>query len=129
MADTRTPKSAADEVLLHALGLDDRHVLPWRNSYVSGAEPGPDVLAAVAAGHMVEARAPGYLAAGDRAWLVTAAGKVHALRIHAKQHRARQAETPAHKRRSKDRYTAWLSADIGVSFGDWLRWRMYEGMR
>ena len=127
-----TQTSAADEVVLHALGLDDRHDVPWRNGYVTGADPEADVLAAVAAGHMVEARAPSYLPTGDRAWLVTAAGKAHALSIHAEQHRARHAEhakLQAHKRRSKDRYSAWLRADTGVPFCDWLRWRMYEGER
>lgn len=121
--------SAADEVILHALGLNDRHDVPWRNHYVTGDDPAPEVLAAVAAGHMVEARAPGFLAKGDRCWLVTKAGRTHALRLRAEQRRAREAERaklPAHKRRSKDRYMAWIHADIGVSFGDWLRWGMYR---
>jgi hypothetical protein len=105
-------------ILLHTLGLDARHTTPWRNHYVTGAED-PEVAALVAAGLMEPARRPGFLADDDRVFRVTTEGE-----SVARVERARLYPKPS---RSAARYDAWLAGDgCGVSFGEFLKRRMYQ---
>ena len=106
--------------LLHALGLDKLHPEPWRNHFVAGEghHDLPAIERLVAEGLMERARTPGFLAPGDMVFRATARGenvaRVENRRLH---------PPPS---RSERRYDAWLRADIGVTFGEWLRGRMYE---
>ena len=66
------------EVLMHALGLDERRREPWRNHYVTSADD-PDVAQLVALGFMAQTRTPGFLPDGDRNFIVTDAGTREAV--------------------------------------------------
>ncbi len=66
------------EVLMHALGLDERRREPWRNHCVTGADD-PDVAQLVALGFMQPTIRPGFIPATDRVYHVTDAGRVEAI--------------------------------------------------
>ncbi len=111
-------KPAAFDILIHTLGLDDRHRAPWRNQYVTGAtDPAMDEL--VAAGFMEPVRRPGWLAAEDYPYRATDAGKVAAVAEN-----ERRNPKPS---RSRRRYLHYLEvADAyGCSFGEYLRHKQY----
>lgn len=110
------------EVLLHALGLDERRREPWRNHYVTDAAD-PRVVDLVALGFMAQTRTPGFLAEGDRNFIVTEAGKIEALA-------ANDRLNPPPKRAAA-RYRAWHdsgAADAGITFGDFLKHKLYQRM-
>ncbi|TAL41403.1 MAG: hypothetical protein EPN91_10840 [Salinibacterium sp.] len=113
------PKAA--DVLLHTLGLDERHHEAWRNHYVTG-DNDPVIAGLVAAGLMEPARAPGFLAPEDRVFRVTDEGKLVAAVERRRRHPP--------KKRSAARYDHYLNvADaLGVSFGEYLKRRMYQGV-
>jgi hypothetical protein len=112
---------AALGTLLHLLGLDERHKVPWRNHYVTGATVGPAIEALLEAGLVEEARRPGFLPETDRVFVATQAGK-EAARA---EHRRRFPKLT----RGEARYRHWLdySDATGVSFAEYLRRGLYRG--
>lgn len=101
-------------VLQHALGLDAYGRGTWyRNHYVcSPGHHGYDACEAhVLAGRMVR-HEPRPLFGGDYCFVVTDAGKDY-VREHS--------PPPPKLTRSQRRYLAWINADCGVSFGEWLK--------
>lgn len=104
--------------MLHALGLDQWHAVPYRNHYVTSAED-PEIAPLVTEGLMVEVPAPAFLPPGSRVFLATDAGKRAALAEHKRRY------PPPPKARA--RYLHWLDiADVcDVKFGEYLRRRMY----
>ena len=70
--------SAALDIVIHTVGLDDRRREPWRNHYSTGSD---DALMAelVAAGLMESVSRPGWLAAEDFPYRATEVGKVVAI--------------------------------------------------
>lgn len=111
--------SAARDIVIHTLGLDDRRREPWRNHYITGAD---DALMAelVAAGLMEPVRRPGWLAAEDFPYRATEAGKIAAIAENEKRN-----PKPS---RSRARYLHYLyRADAyGCSFGEYLRRGLYK---
>lgn len=111
--------SAALDIVIHTLGLDDRRREPWRNHYITGAD---DALMAelVAAGLMEPVRRPGWLAAEDFPYRATEAGKIAAIAENEKRN-----PKPS---RSRARYLHYLyRADAyGCSFGEYLRRGLYK---
>ena len=67
------------EVLMHALGLDERRRTPWRNHYVVGDHRADRVAQLVALGLMQPTIRPGFIPATDRVYHVTDAGRVEAI--------------------------------------------------
>ena len=67
------------EVLMHALGLDERRRTPWRNHYVVGDHRADRVAQLVALGFMAQTRTPSFLPDGERNFIVTDAGRVEAI--------------------------------------------------
>ncbi len=108
------PTKQAD-ILLHTLGLDERHPDAWRNHYVTG-DNDADINALVAAGLMEKTRTPGFLAPEDRNYRVTDAGRV----VAAVERRRR------HPPKKRTRYDQWLDRDCAETFGEFLRQRMYR---
>lgn len=106
------------DALLHALGLDERHAVPWRNYYVPRGDD-PVIMPLVAAGLMAEVRAPAFLSKGARVFVATDAGKRAALVEHRRRY------PPPSKYRA--RYLHWLDISdcCDVTFGEYLRRRMY----
>lgn len=106
-------------ILQHALGLDDYGMTragercpdeTYRNFYA--ADDNDDLLALVEAGLMVR-HAPRDGGVCDYpVFVVTAAG-----RAHVREHSPR----PPRRTRSQRRYAAFLDADTGLSFGEWLK--------
>ena len=103
--------------LLHTLGLDGRHATPWRDRYVTSATD-PEILPLVDAGLMRRGRSPGFLDPAHVVFVSTEAGRVAAIAEN-----ARRNPKPS---RSKARYLDWLALDGMVSFGEYLKRRMYE---
>ncbi|WP_437310096.1 hypothetical protein [Sorangium sp. So ce388] len=104
-------------VLQHALGRDERGKSPrggdYRNHFCAG-EGHSDFTAcrdAVTQGLMVE-HPPRAISGGDYIFTVTDAGKAYVA-----------ANSPREPKltRGQRRYRAWLDADCGVTFGEWLR--------
>lgn len=80
-----------------------------------------DIVFAVDRGLVEEGRSPGFLAAGDRTFRATEAGRAVALAENARQN------PPA--RPSKRRYLHWLRlSDVlpDLSFGEYLRRKLYN---
>lgn len=103
------------EILQHALGLDPhgRRSEAARNYFVTGSG-GVDhlhCLALVGLGYMIR-RTGSALTGGDDIFCVTAEGR-----------EATKAATPkpAPLSRSQRRYLAFLTADSGLTFGEWLK--------
>jgi hypothetical protein len=110
--------------LLHMLGLDADRRTPWRNHYVTGADPGPELQQLIEQGLVERMRRPGFLPEDDRVFRATDAGIAAALAENARRH----PPLTRSQARAKARYRAWLDADLDMSFGDWLkaggyRWR------
>lgn len=101
-------------ILQHSLGVDQygRGDM-YRRHYVVG--PGCDGYEACKAlvddGLMTE-RPASALSGGSSVFLVTEAGKRYVIE---------HSPPPPKLTRSQKRYRAWLQADCGISFGDWLR--------
>lgn len=102
------------KILQHALGLDEYgRGNMYRNRFVTGAGGAdhPTCMALVDLGFMTR-RANVELFGGDDIFTVTEAGKRAAVR-----------ESPAPPKLSpgKQRYEAYLAADTGATFGEWLK--------
>ena len=96
-------------IIQHSLGVDEYGLgRMYRNHYCGGAE---QCRPLVALGYMVEHR-PSELTGGDPLFTVTEAGKRTMLEACPK---------PPKLTRSQHRYQAFLSADSGITFGEWLR--------
>lgn len=109
--------------LLHMLGLDAKHIEPWRNHYV-GMGTEAELQPLLADGLIEEVPRPGFCPEGDRVFRATPAG----IRAAAAE-RARRYPPPS---RAKARYDGWLTiADCfpDLRFGDYLRRRMYDERR
>lgn len=115
-----TLPDAQARILLHTLGLDGRHREPYRNRYVTGAEPVPEIDALVSAGLMAPARRPGFLPADDRVFVVTTEGRAVAQREH------RRLYPPPSRARA--RYLHWLDVSdaCGMTFRDYLAQKLYS---
>ena len=113
------------EVLMHALGLDERRRdLGRRNQYVTAADD-PDVAQLVTLGLMAPTRTPSFLPDGERNFIVTDAGKREALA-------ANDRINPVPKMTaSARRYRLWMDSgadDCGITFGDFLKLKLYQRM-
>jgi hypothetical protein len=101
-------------ILQHATGMDAHGRFPhgeYRNYYVAGGDSEAPCRELVALGLMTEGMRNA-LTGGEQCFHVTRAG------IRA----AQEASPPAPKlTRAQRRYRAWLRADCGLSFGEWLR--------
>lgn len=103
-------------VLQHALGRDEhgksRNGRDYRNHFCAGDGSADFATCreAVAQGLMAE-HPPRALSGGDYTFTVTDAGKAYVV-----------ANSPPEPKltRGQRRYRAWLDADCGVSFGEWL---------
>jgi hypothetical protein len=103
-------------ILQHALGLDDYGVgRAYRNHYVTNEESDSFALcqAHVEAGRM-ERHGPSEMYGGGTSYcfVVTETGR---------QYVAERSQKPPRLTRSQRRYRAYLQADCGLSFGEWLR--------
>lgn len=104
-------------ILRHALGIgDDGRGTTYRNHFVTGAgsKDYADCIALVKRGDMIR-RDGNALTGGDFVFYVTDQGRA-----------AARPAAPERLTRSQRRYLAFLDADSGMSFGEWLR---YEGRR
>jgi hypothetical protein len=100
-------------ILQHSLGLD-RHGRgrAYRNRYVAGSDDAPKCEALVEVGLMQRRRVLAELTGDLPLYMVTPAGEAY-VRAHS---------PPAPKlSRSQRRYEAFLNADCGLPFGEWLR--------
>ena len=109
-----TPKHL--NILRHALGLDDNgRGNQYRNHFLTGPESSDwdDCNALVSEGMMTRFP-PREIFGGDFCFLVTAAGRcvVNAA-----------APPPLKLSRGRRRYLAFLNADCGLKFGEWLKTR------
>lgn len=103
-------------ILQHALGLDQYgHGIQYRNHFCtgSGSTDFDDCRALVADGLMTE-RAGNALSGGDSVFQVTPAG-IDYVALSSPQRPPEPKLT-----RSQKRYRAWLKADCGLSFAEWL---------
>lgn len=101
-------------ILQHSLGLDEYgRGKPYRNHYCIGERcDGFDLCRdAVAQGFMQE-HAPREISGGDYIFTVTDAGRAY-VREHS--------PAPPKLTRSKQRYLAFVDADCGLTFGEWLK--------
>ena len=103
-----------DRLLWHALGLSHHcgTTEPHRNHYVTGPAAGP-ILDLVRGGLMEECDLRSWMEASSRLFVVTAAGREHALRTF---HEAAPKLT-----RSQRRYRRYLNEDSSLTFGEWLK--------
>lgn len=113
---------AAEDVLLHTLGLTRRDSTAYRDYFVAG--PGhPDsahLETLEASGLMERRRRPGFLPEDSHAWGTTAEGKALAAELHRKRFPPLT--------RSQKRYQQWLDERefSDEPFGNWLRRRAYR---
>lgn len=102
-------------ILQHATGMDAHGQFPdgrYRNYYVAGGSSEARCRELVGLGLMREGRSSA-LTGGEPCFHVTDAG------IQA----AQDASPPPPKlTRAQRRYRAWVKADCGLSFGEWLRY-------
>jgi hypothetical protein len=107
------------EILRHSLGLGTRSSEAWRNHFVCdpGALDHADCVALVQAGFM-ERRPSSALTGGMDCFVVTASGR---------DHEARNRPREPMLTRAQKRYQAFLDADSGLPFGEWLRYRPRGG--
>lgn len=109
------------DVLIHMLGLNAEHRECWRNHYVAGSGPEPELDALVADGLVVLARSPSFLVDGDRVFIATERGKNVA--------RAENNRRNPPPNRGRARYLAWLRlSDVwdDLTFGAYLRRKLYN---
>lgn len=123
MSATNTKRDESLHILQHALGLDDfgvgkggRHPFnTYRNHYVASldGDHGALLMAHVDAGRMIR-RGPNELYGGGDSYcfVVTDVGRVYVRDNSPK---------PPKLTRAQRRYRAWLKADCGLSFGEWLQ--------
>lgn len=113
---------AAEDVLLHTLGLSRRDSTAYRDHFVAG--PGhhanQHLVDLEAAGLMERRRRPGFLPEDSQVWGTTADGKALAAQLHRKRF-----PPPS---RSQQRYLQWLDeTDLtNEPFGAWLRRGAYK---
>ncbi len=110
------------EVLMHALGLDERRREPWRNHYVTGTD-NPNVEQLIERGFMAQTRTPGFLPDGDCNFIVTEQGKREAIEANYR------INPPPRLTRGARRYRLWIDSgadDCGISFRDFLKHKLYE---
>lgn len=105
----------AEDTLLHTLGLGRRNGDAWRNHFIGST---PEIVELVAAGLMEKVNDGSPLSGGDPVFRATAAGKARAREIRAREYPKLS--------RSKARYQAWLDADSGLKFGEWLKLGCYR---
>ncbi len=99
-------------ILRHALGIDDAgRGATYRNHFVTGVGSAdhPHCIELVDSGHM-ERHAGNELTGGDDLFTVTESGLQVARPL-----------LPERMTRSQRRYRAYLDADSGLHFGEWLR--------
>lgn len=109
--------SAADtardlHVLRHSLGINQAG-RSYRNHFCAG--PGHhdyDTCSALVDRGFMQRHAARTISGGDEIFTVTAAGR---------QFVADNAPPPPKLTRGQRRYRAWLEADCGLEFGDWLK--------
>lgn len=98
-------------ILRHALGIrDDGRGATYRNHFVTGEDSAahPHCMELVDSGHM-ERHASNELTGGDDLFTATESG----LQAARPQH-------PERMTRGQRRYRAYLDADSGLHFGEWL---------
>ena len=105
------------EILQHALGLDGygrRTRGTFRNGFVTNAGGDDHVVCTelVEAGLMERRPCNRELTGGGDFFSVTRAGERYV---------AENSPKPPKLTRSQSRYQAWLDADCGMKFGEWLR--------
>lgn len=110
-------KSTQIALLHHMLGLSADNQSPSRNHFVAGAgsEDGAELSAMLDAG-LVKRCAPSEISGGDPWYQATHEGIAAAMAALP----AKRALSPA-----KRRYKAFLRSDTGLTFGEFLRRRMY----
>jgi hypothetical protein len=103
-------------IVQHSLGCDQYgRGTRYRNHFCASSGPGSNVgvcESLVAQGLMRERRSPSFVPSDMRTFHVTDEG------IAAME---RESPSPPKVSRSKARYAAFLAADCGLSFGEWLR--------
>ena len=114
-------RDASLHILQHALGLDDYgRGKAYRNHFVTGPEcDNWDLcMGHVEAGRM-ERHEPRTIFGGGAhcCFTVTEAGRDHVRSTSPK---------PPKRSRSKRRYEAWLDADSGLTFFEWLKAKRYK---
>ncbi len=99
-------------ILLHSLGLT-RGTAIYRNHFVTGvgSHDHPACMSLVAGGFMRKHK-PSLLTGGDDCFTVTEAGQAYAIK---------HAPKPPKLTRSQQRYQAYLDADCGTTFFEWLK--------
>lgn len=110
------PSAAAKAALLHMLGLDADHVVPWRNHYVSAPDD-PVMAELVALGLASRTTRPAFVPTSDAVWRATAAGEAVA------------AQWRPRRTRSQERYHHFLGvrdAYGDLTFAAYLRGRLYR---
>lgn len=105
-------------ILQHSIGADQYGRIVrggGRNHFVTGegSKDHADCMALVSAGLMTR-RGGSAISGGDDIFHVTAAGKEHV---------ARHSAAAPTLTRSQRRYGAFLDADCGLTFGEWLKTR------
>lgn len=122
-------KDTSQEILLvlqHALGRDQYGrrnpglAEDYRNHFCAGGKDVATCRGAVALGLMEERLVARTLSGGDPTFVVTDEGK---------RYIATHSPAPPKMSRAKKRYDHWLGVRdaIGMSFGEYLKQRMYEG--
>ena len=113
MSDDRLT-SAQLHILQHSLGLDQYGQGTWyRNHYVCGTgHHGYDDCRALCELGLMTERGANDLTGGDSCFVVTDEGKA-AVR--------RESPKPPRLSRGQRRYRAFLNADCGMKFGEWLK--------
>ncbi len=97
------------EILRHALGCDEYGLPSWKRNYYH-ADSDANLSALVDAGMMVD---HGFQQISKmHYYTVTDKGTVFVTS---------NAKPRPKLSRSKKRYMAWLNADIGISFGEWIK--------
>jgi hypothetical protein len=101
------------EILQHSLGLDEYgHGRPYRNHFVTG--PGSkdfEACCSLTGRGLMEDHGMSPLYGGDHCFTVTDAGRGY-VREHSPK--------PPKLTRSQRRYLAFLDADSGLTFAEWL---------
>jgi hypothetical protein len=109
-----TAQDSQVQILRHSLGLT-RSATAYRNHFVTGhgSDDHPICMALVDAG-LMQLHPPSALTGGDDCFTVTEKGRAYAIE---------HAPKPPKLTRSQRRYEAYLDADCGMTFGEWLKGR------
>lgn len=118
---TEQQTKAALELMRYALGLNYKPI-SYRNHFVTSKQTTDYQIIELLleAGYMSEGRKLGFLPEDDSYYYVTDAGKKF-VNEHT--------PTPERLTRSQRRYRAYLSADSGMKFGDWLKSKYWDNYR